>query len=48
MAAFAQFSSDLDKDTLRVIERGKRMTESLKQPITKPVPFYKIAALMQA
>jgi F0F1-type ATP synthase alpha subunit len=24
------------------------MTESLKQPITKPVPFYKIAALMQA
>ncbi len=46
MAAFAQFSSDLDKDTLRIIERGKRMTEALKQPVNRPVPFYKMAALV--
>jgi F-type H+-transporting ATPase subunit alpha len=31
MAAFAQFGSDLDKATLRQIERGKRMVELLKQ-----------------
>lgn len=46
MAAFAQFSSDLDKDTLRIIERGKRMTEALKQPVNRPIPFYKMAALV--
>jgi len=31
MAAFAQFGSDLDKATLKQIERGKRMVELLKQ-----------------
>jgi len=31
LAAFAQFSSDLDPDTLKIIENGKRMTEILKQ-----------------
>jgi F-type H+-transporting ATPase subunit alpha len=31
LAAFAQFSSDLDKDTLKKLERGKRVTEVLKQ-----------------
>jgi F-type H+-transporting ATPase subunit alpha len=31
LAAFAQFGSDLDKATLAQIERGKRMTELLKQ-----------------
>ena len=31
LAAFAQFSSDLDKETKERIERGKRLTEVLKQ-----------------
>ncbi|MCK4591888.1 F0F1 ATP synthase subunit alpha [Candidatus Parcubacteria bacterium] len=31
LAAFAQFSSDLDKETKQRIERGKRLTEVLKQ-----------------
>jgi F-type H+-transporting ATPase subunit alpha len=31
LAAFAQFGSDLDKNTLQQIERGKRMVEILKQ-----------------
>jgi F-type H+-transporting ATPase subunit alpha len=31
LAAFAQFGADLDKSTLAQIERGKRMTELLKQ-----------------
>jgi F-type H+-transporting ATPase subunit alpha len=46
MAAFAQFSSDLDKDTLKVIERGKRMTACLKQAPNKPISIDKMAALM--
>lgn len=31
LAAFAQFSSDLDEETKKRIERGKRLTEVLKQ-----------------
>lgn len=46
MAAFAQFSSDLDKDTLKVIERGKRMTACLKQAPNRPISIEKMAALM--
>lgn len=38
LAAFAQFGSDLDKGTKDLLERGKRMTELLKQPQYKPVP----------
>ena len=38
LAAFAQFGSDLDKATKDLLERGKRMTELLKQPQYKPVP----------
>lgn len=41
LAAFAQLSSDLDPDTLRVIERWKRMTELLKQPDNSPIPLEK-------
>ena len=37
LAAFAQFSSDLDPETKAQIERGKRMTEILKQPPYSPV-----------
>ncbi|MEI6039920.1 MAG: F0F1 ATP synthase subunit alpha [Candidatus Berkelbacteria bacterium] len=38
MAAFAQFASDLDPATKKTIERGKRMTEVLKQPQYQPMP----------
>jgi len=48
MAAFAQFSSDLDKDTLKVIERWRRMTACLKQPANHPVSIEKMSALMFA
>ncbi len=32
LAAFAQFSSDLDSATKKLLERGKRVSEILKQP----------------
>jgi len=41
MAAFAQFSSDLDPETLKIIKRGERMTELLKQVNNSPIPFEK-------
>ncbi len=37
LQAFAQFSSDLDPATKAQIERGKRVTEILKQPPYSPV-----------
>ncbi len=37
LAAFAQFSSDLDATTRAQIERGKRLTEVLKQPQFQPL-----------
>jgi F-type H+-transporting ATPase subunit alpha len=37
LAAFAQFGSDLDKETRNQLERGQRMTELLKQPQFEPV-----------
>jgi F-type H+-transporting ATPase subunit alpha len=36
LQAFAQFGSDLDEETSRRIERGKRITEVLKQPQYHP------------
>jgi F-type H+-transporting ATPase subunit alpha len=38
MAAFAQFSSDLDAATQRLLARGARLTELLKQPQFRPIP----------
>ncbi|MBV9785949.1 MAG: F0F1 ATP synthase subunit alpha [Acidisphaera sp.] len=38
MAAFAQFASDLDASTQRLLARGARLTELLKQPQFKPIP----------
>jgi F-type H+-transporting ATPase subunit alpha len=37
MAAFAQFSSDLDPTTQKLLARGARLTELLKQPQFKPL-----------
>jgi F-type H+/Na+-transporting ATPase subunit alpha len=38
MAAFAQFGSDLDVATQRLLNRGARLTELLKQPQFSPIP----------
>jgi len=39
MAAFAQFASDLDPATQRLLARGARLTELLKQPQFDPMPI---------
>src|SRR6202166_2773186 len=39
MAAFAQFGSDLDASTQRLLARGARLTELLKQPQFSPMPI---------
>ncbi|MCL2335565.1 MAG: F0F1 ATP synthase subunit alpha, partial [Endomicrobia bacterium] len=36
LQSFAQFGSDLDEDTLKRLERGRRITEILKQPQYRP------------
>jgi len=38
MAAFAQFASDLDASTQRLLARGQRLTELLKQGQFAPMP----------
>jgi len=38
MAAFAQFGSDLDAATQRLLARGERLTELLKQDQFSPMP----------
>jgi F-type H+-transporting ATPase subunit alpha len=39
MAAFAQFGSDLDASTQKLLARGARLTELLKQKQFAPMPF---------
>ncbi len=39
MAAFSQFASDLDASTQRLLSRGERLVEILKQPQYAPIPF---------
>jgi len=41
LAAFAQFGSDLDKASQAQLNRGRRMTEILKQPQYSPLPVEK-------
>lgn len=48
LAAFAQFSSDLDESTAKRIVRGRILTELLKQPELDPVPFEKQVVLIYA
>ncbi len=48
LEAFMQFSSDLDANTKRQIDSGQRMTEMLKQPNGKPLPFEMEAAVIFA
>ena len=46
LEAFVQFSSDLDEDTKRRIEKGKLMVEVLKQDKAVPMPFEKQVAII--
>ena len=41
LEAFAQFGQDMDKSTLEIIEKGRRLTEILKQPAYSPVSTVK-------
>jgi F-type H+-transporting ATPase subunit alpha len=41
LAAFAQFGSDLDKATQSQLERGRRLTETLKQGQYQPMEVEK-------
>ena len=48
MAAFAQFGSDLDASTQRLLARGARLTELLKQPQFQPMPVEEQVASIYA
>ena len=48
MAAFAQFSSDLDAATQRLLARGSRLTELLKQDQYQPMPVEEQVAVIFA
>ena len=41
LAAFVQFASELDEGTRKRIDRGRVLTEILKQPELNPIPFEK-------
>jgi F-type H+-transporting ATPase subunit alpha len=48
MAAFSQFASDLDASTQRLLARGSRLTELLKQPQYKPFAVEEQVAVIYA
>ena len=48
LAAFAQFGSDLDKTTQAQLNRGRRLTEILKQNQYQPLPVEKQIAVIFA
>jgi F-type H+-transporting ATPase subunit alpha len=48
LAAFAQFGSDLDKATQAQLNRGRRLTEVLKQPQYQSLPVEKQVAIIYA
>src|SRR6186713_1417017 len=48
MAAFAQFGSDLDAATQRLLNRGARLTELLKQPQFSPLKMEEQVAVIFA
>jgi F-type H+/Na+-transporting ATPase subunit alpha len=48
MAAFAQFGSDLDASTQRLLNRGARLTELMKQPQYSPLTNAEIVVLIWA
>jgi F-type H+-transporting ATPase subunit alpha len=48
LAAFAQFASDLDEATRRQLERGKLVTELMKQPQYQPLAVWEMAVTLFA
>jgi F-type H+-transporting ATPase subunit alpha len=46
LAAFSQFASDLDESTRRRLQRGRALTEILKQGEREPVPFEEAVCLV--
>lgn len=48
LAAFAQFGSDLDKQSKQRIEKGKRLIEMLKQSQYSPMPVEKQVMILYA
>ncbi|AJE98212.1 MULTISPECIES: F0F1 ATP synthase subunit alpha [Pandoraea] len=48
LAAFAQFASDLDEATRKQLERGRRVTELLKQPQFAPLQVWELAVSLFA
>lgn len=48
LAAFSQFSTDLDEETKARIERGQRLTELLKQPQYSPLSIWQQTVILMA
>jgi F-type H+-transporting ATPase subunit alpha len=48
LAAFSQFSTDLDPETRQIIERGQRLTELLKQPQFSPYSIWEMYSSLLA
>jgi len=48
LAAFSQFSTDLDAETRQIIERGQRLTELLKQPQYSPYAIWEMYSSLYA
>jgi F-type H+/Na+-transporting ATPase subunit alpha len=48
LAAFSQFSTDLDPETRHTIERGQRLTELLKQPQYSPYSIWEMYSILYA
>src|SRR5579859_5649625 len=48
LAAFAQFASDLDESTRKQLERGRMVTELMKQPQYSPLQVWEMALTLFA
>ena len=48
LAAFAQFASDLDEATRKQLERGRMVTELMKQPQYEPLQVWEMAVVLFA
>jgi F-type H+-transporting ATPase subunit alpha len=48
LAAFAQFASDLDEATRKQLERGRMVTELMKQPQYQPLQVWEMAVILFA
>jgi F-type H+-transporting ATPase subunit alpha len=48
LAAFAQFASDLDEATRKQLERGRMVTELMKQPQYQPLQVWEMSVILFA